>query len=158
MNKRALSCRYGKRDKLSKLPGWITHDMSGDMLNMSIIEASVLAKRFFREMALPSSTKTVELDVSKLLWGAASEPAESTSGFSDMPAAAAAVDVAAAARIDDVGSALIEDDELVSPEPLLVITPAVDADEAVDVGKPWTVRDLMVPPPLKRLRFGVASE
>lgn len=141
-------CRYGKKDKLSKLPPWITRDMGGDMLNMSIIEAALLARRFFREMAAPTLGKTVEMDVSKVLYSAAAAAAvvpEPVPDAAVVPALAPGAgeplpfESEVAEDVTSASAAAAPAEE----------TPAPPADAPRTA---WSVRDLLTPPPLKKFR------
>lgn len=143
--------RYGKRDKLSKLPGWITADMRGDLLNMSILEAAQLAKRFFREMAAPVTGKS-EMDVSKVLYDPKGGP---TGGAGEV--GFLAPDVTSKAAMPDVPvtteeAPLVLEDEL-TPAP--DATPPASEPEAAPEPVPhtWSVRDLASPPLLKRIKL-----
>lgn len=68
--------RYGKRDKYEKLPRWISQHLTGTALSMSIMEATVSARQFFRDMAKPDpGLATLPMDVTHLLYGPSTGPA-----------------------------------------------------------------------------------
>lgn len=63
--------RYGRADKLSKMPQWISQYLRGDLLNMSIVEATQLARRFFHDMAKPMTARmesSIDMDLSRALY------------------------------------------------------------------------------------------
>lgn len=63
--------RYGRTDKLSKMPQWISQYLRGDLLNMSIVEATQLARRFFHDMAKPMTARmesSIDMDLSRALY------------------------------------------------------------------------------------------
>jgi hypothetical protein len=75
---RRVWARYGRADKLSKMPQWISQYLRGDLLNMSIVEAAQLAKRFFHDMARPMTARmesSILMDVSSLRYSPAASDA-----------------------------------------------------------------------------------
>jgi hypothetical protein len=53
------------------MPQWISQYLRGDLLNMSIVEATQLAKRFFHDMARPMTSRiesSIDMDVSRVLY------------------------------------------------------------------------------------------